>query len=185
MRAARIALAVVLAAAGQAQAQITVTAGPATGATGTEATVAVQVRGAVDLGSFQAELSFDPAVLQLKSVEKGALMANALFEYSAGAEGTVKFGAAAAESVAGDGVLAECRFLVMGRPGSRSELKFVKVEAWTIGSPRPTPLAVEAVDGAFTVAGAPKPEPEPAPKPAPEARASAPPAPPPRHRFSE
>ena len=78
-----------------------------TGAAGDLASVELLVDGAVDLGAFEAEISFDPSVLQVDSVERGTFLESTgrteyLFAPQVdNAGGVVRFGACTVGGTAG------------------------------------------------------------------------------------
>jgi hypothetical protein len=136
-------------AASPAWAQITISVDTLRAEPGAEAIVAIRVQGATGIGAFQTALTYDPAVLEIKSVDKGELLKNALLDFNPAQAGRVMIGLAAADGISGDGVLVECKFLVIGQAGHRSPLTLVQSEAWA-GETR-APLNVNPVNGELTV----------------------------------
>jgi len=99
---------------------------------GETAAVAVEVTDAVDVKSFEFTLAYNPAVLQVESVELGDFMAGAftLDPIIDPDQGTLRFGAAdlgAGAGKEGDGSLATVKFRVVGVGTSSLTLTDVKL----------------------------------------------------------
>jgi hypothetical protein len=98
---------------------------------GQVAVVPVTVEGSPGIAAMHIELTYDPAVLAVESVEAGSLMAgNALAAFNTDEPGRVVISLAAAENVSGDGPLAVAQFRVNGEAGQVSALELEYPEAW-------------------------------------------------------
>lgn len=119
---------------------------------GQVAEVPVIVDGSPGIAAMHLELTYDPNVLAVDSVEVGSLMAgNALAAFSTDEPGRVVISLAAAEDVTGDGPLAVAKFQVNGEVGQISALDLEYVEAWDESG---FDLVVDTEAGEFTVGSA-------------------------------
>lgn len=106
---------------------VTVAAGSAKGAVGSTVKIPILIQGAQDLGALQMDLVFDPAVLEVESVEPGALLSG-LVDSNAVAPGRLRIAMATSQAVNGDGELLTISFKVLG--GGQTPLTPEMVEAW-------------------------------------------------------
>ncbi len=98
------------------------------------------------------ELTCDPAILEVETVDPGALLeGKALMEFNTEEVGRLVIGFASAEEIAGDGTLAVARFQVNGEVGQTSPLGLENGMAWDeIG----VDIIVNTEAGEFTVISA-------------------------------
>ena len=92
--------------------------------------------------------SYDPSVVELLNVMKGARLAPATFSYNDGIAGAVRFGFAATMGLSGDGSAAVLEFKVIGEQGSSSIFTLTEVLASDSGGGR---LELHLLDGQLTV----------------------------------
>ena len=141
-----------LLAAGTARADtLSVSIGSADGAPGSEITIPVSVTDAKDLGAFQAEMEFDPSVLELEGIHAGPLLEDALLDSNVARPGKVKIGFVKLAGVNGSGVLFNARFAVTGKSGTSSSVSLQEIGAWEQSSHRE--IRVSPDPGSITVAG--------------------------------
>ena len=77
------------------------------------------------------ELTYDPALLAVESVEQGSLVAgNALVAFNTDEPGRIVISLATADEIAGDGTLAVAHFLVNGEQGQTTSLGLEYAQAW-------------------------------------------------------
>ncbi len=123
--AALLALAFLAASAGRAE--MTISAAKVEAKAGRDAVVDIGVRGGAGAAAFHVEISFDAALLEVKGVEKGALLSeNALLEFNPDEKGKLVIGAIALDAIRDEGPLARVTFTLKGRAGSQSVLKLAK-----------------------------------------------------------
>ncbi len=101
---------------------MTVSVSDTTGAAGDIVEVPINLEGAVDVGSMDISLMYDPAVLQAVGVEAGDLGGNAYIESNTANEGEVIIALADSSGINGDGAVAVVSFEVVGDVGSSSTL---------------------------------------------------------------
>jgi hypothetical protein len=119
---------------------------------GQVAEVPIMVEGSPGIAAMHLELTYDPDILAVESVEAGSLMVgNALAAFNADEPGRVIISLAAAGNVAGDGDLAVARFMVNGEAGQTSALNLEYPEAWDESG---FDVQVNAEVGQFTVGSA-------------------------------
>jgi len=152
----RSALVVLLAACvvapGARAASVTVAVASARGAPGAEVKVPVSVRGAQGLGALQMELVYDPAVLEARKVEEGALLSGAMVESNVPQPGRMRVALVSGEPVNGDGVLLMARFVACGAAGKECQVQAENARAWEHSTNLDMRVSVEP--GKFTVAAA-------------------------------
>ena len=100
-----------------------------TASPGSSVLVPFSLQDAEDLTSLSFTFTYDPAVLDLVSVRKGARLAPATFSYDRDVPGTVRVGFAATTGLSGGGSAAVAEFRVIGGLGSISPITLVEVLA--------------------------------------------------------
>lgn len=119
---------------------------------GQVAEVPITVQGSPGIAAMHLELTYDPDILAVESVEAGSVMAgNALVAFSTDEPGRVVISLAAAENVTGDGPLAIAHFQVNGEVGQKSALELEYPEAWDESG---FDLVLNTEGGEFTVGSA-------------------------------
>ncbi len=137
---------------------VTLVVGSVGGASGSKAAVPINVRGAQQLGALQMELTYDPAVLDAPTVEKGSMPQEITVGSNVVSPGRLRvvMNASARESISGDGTLMKVVFLVKGQSGQQCDLRLEQVQAWDNTKPDAPPyeMLVTVEPGKFTVGGA-------------------------------
>jgi hypothetical protein len=127
------------------------------GATGAKVEVPINIRNAQQLGAMQMEMTYDPAVLEAKTVEKGGLPQEITVGSNVIAPGRLRIvmNASARESISGDGTLMKAVFEVKGTRGQRCDLHLTGLRAWDNTKPEAPPYEMLATvePGTFTVVG--------------------------------
>lgn len=118
------------------------------GSPGRSVLVPFSLQEAKDLTSLGFTLNYDPSVIELVRVMKGARLAPATFSYDGDVPGTVRVGFAATTGSSGGGSAAVMEFRIIGAQGSVSPLILVEVLASDSGGER---LPLNLVDGQLTV----------------------------------
>ena len=118
-----------------------------TGPVGSEVKIPMNVESAKGCGALQFDLTYDPAVLEVKGVDEGALLSGAMLTFNVPKPGCLKVAMITQAPLAGDGVVAVVSFRVkcMGK----SPLGLDKAKAWEHASN--LDMLVEVVPGQFTV----------------------------------
>lgn len=120
--------------------------------TGGMVDVPIQLADANGLGAVHWELTYDPRVLAVDQVTKGALAGNnALMEANTKQPGRVVVGLVSLDGMTGEGVLATARFKVVGGAGLATDLMLTNNQAWERESH--AEVLVNATAGKVTVAG--------------------------------
>jgi hypothetical protein len=134
----------------RADGPLLISIGPAEGAPGTEVAVPVNAKGVSDLGALQFRLTYDPAVLEGKKVERGPAGTNAgIVDFNFGQEGRAGIGLASTKGLTGDGVLLTVVFTVRGSAGQSCPLKLDAARAWD--ATNVAEALTQTQDGSFTV----------------------------------
>ena len=124
----------------------------AKGASGAEVKVPITITGAEGVGAMHVELTFDPAVLQPLSAEKGRLVASNALVDSNPQPGRLTIGMVSSDKVSGTGEVVVAKFKVLGKKNSKSVLGLDKVQAWE-GDVNRFDIKVTTTPGEFTVTG--------------------------------
>lgn len=133
-------------------ASVTVRVGTVEAAPGEVAEIPILLEGSPGIGALHLELTYDPTLLAMESVEQGSLVAgNALVAFNTDEPGRIVISLAAADVIAGDGTLALARFLVNGERGQGSTLGLEYPQAWDGDG---FEVAVELEPGQLTVGSA-------------------------------
>ena len=111
--------------------------------------VPIMLDNAQNVGSLGFQLSYDPAVVQVVNVPKGALLAPASFTSNTQQPGLIIFGFATTQAVSGDGSAAIVEFKAVGAQGSSSALTLSQVEATDASG---ASVSVEMFGGQVTIA---------------------------------
>ena len=125
------------------------TAESRTVAPGGTAQVPIMLDNAQNVGSLGFQLSYDPVVVQVVNVPKGALLAPASFTSNTQQPGLIIFGFATTQAVSGDGSAAIVEFKAVGAQGSSSALTLSQVEATDASG---ASVSVEMFGGQVTIA---------------------------------
>jgi len=119
---------------------------------GSQVRVPIAVSGGSGVGALHIELTFDPAVLQPISVEKGKVAPpNTLLDSSA-TSGRYVIGLVSSDKVTSDGEIVVAKFKVLGKRGAKSDLGLDKLRSWE-GSVDRFEFKVTGKQGTFTVGG--------------------------------
>ena len=97
-----------------------------------EIAVPVLLEGAANVGSLEFVLVYEPSVLEVTSVETGALASDALLDSSTGTPGRLWAGMADADGITGDGPAAIITFAVIGSADSSTALTLESVVAYDV-----------------------------------------------------
>lgn len=111
-------------------ASVTLRAGTGQGESNSTVQVPIEVRGAPNVGALQFDLVYDPQVVQLDMVARGALAANALVDFNNSVPGRARIGIVTTEGIRGDGTLALVNFKLIGSAGTHSPLQIENARAW-------------------------------------------------------
>ena len=106
--------------------------------------VPLQVSGATNLGALQFDVRYDPQVLQIANVTRGALAGNGLVDSNASESGKLRIGVVTTDALNGDGVIANANFKIIGRAGTNSALTIENARAWETPSHLEILVNVEA-----------------------------------------
>lgn len=133
-------------------ASVTVRVGSVQAARGKQAQIPITVEGSPGMVAMHLELTYDPAILEVETVDPGPLLeGKALMEFNTEEVGRLVISFASAEEIAGDGTLAVARFQVNGKEGQKSPLGLENGMAWDdIG----VDIIVNTEAGEFTVSSA-------------------------------
>jgi hypothetical protein len=136
---------------------MTVVLGAVEGANGSEVEVPIDIRDTQKLGAMQMELTYDPALLEAKTVKQGNLPQEIAIGHNVIEPGRLRIvmNTAARESISGDGTLMKAVFQVKGGKGQRCDLRLEGLRAWDNTTPesRPFEMLVTAEPGTFAVPG--------------------------------
>jgi hypothetical protein len=154
LSAVAVALAVVLmpTASHAAATSVAVAVPAAKGGSGAEVKVPITITGAEGVGAMHVELTFDPAVLQPLSAEKGRLISSNALVDSNPQPGRLTIGMVSSDKVSGTGEIVVAKFKVLGKKNSKSALGLEKVQAWE-GDVNRFDIKVTTTPGEFTVTG--------------------------------
>lgn len=137
---------------GQA-ASVTLSVGSVEAAPGAEAEVPIALKGASGIGAMHLELTYDAAVLEAQSVDKGPLLGeDALLDFNASEPGVLVVGLITLDALEGDGTALTARFAVKDDEGQSSPLRLENARAWDGKTRLDIPVTVE--EGEFTVSPA-------------------------------
>ena len=130
--------------------KLTVAIGSIIGSTNQEAEIPITLTGATGLGALELVLTYDPAILEAKSAERGSLLSsNSLVEYFVNPSGRLAVTLVSQDGVTGDGPVVMAHFLVKGPAGQKSALRLENVRAWK----GHLDFLVTTTAGEFTVGG--------------------------------
>lgn len=114
---------------------IIVAAGSGQAAAGADFSTDITTHGGAPLGAMQFVLSWDPAVLEYKSLDKAKLLADgAMLDSKADPSGHLSVAWVAGEAIDAEGPLLTVHFAVKGQGGQHSTLAVEKLRAWGPGS---------------------------------------------------
>ena len=130
--------------------KLNVTVGSVSGPAGGQVEIPISLTGATGLGAFEFVLTYDPAVLEPKSAEKGKLLGgNALLENYPDPSGRLAVTLVCQNPLSGDGTAVIAKFTVKGQNGQKCALKLENVRAWDAKSH--LDFLVTTTSGEFTV----------------------------------
>ncbi|HYV37176.1 MAG TPA: cohesin domain-containing protein [Gemmataceae bacterium] len=124
---------------------------------GEEIEVPITLAGANRLGCLQMGLNYDKTVLQIKSVEKGPVLAEgAVLEVDESIPGRLIVGLLSGANakktglarIGQDGILFKVRFVILGQAGQKSPLSPHRTQAWEVTD---DPIPVRTTDGQLSV----------------------------------
>jgi hypothetical protein len=122
------------------------------GPAGKEAIVPIHVQSKDEMGCMQFALVYDPAILEVKTVEAGPFLpAGASVDHNKDQVGWLRSGFVCSPSkagVKGEGAVLNVVFTVKGQVGQKSSLKLEKVRAWESTDPE---ILVQTEAGELTV----------------------------------
>lgn len=130
----------------------TVSAGKVDGAPGQNVEVPIEIHGAKRLGSLNLHLSFDPAVLEFKSVEQGDVAADDV-RFHLIDPGTLSVALYSADEIAGDGAILKVLMHVRGESGQKSPLTIGPLRIWNVDDS--SEMLVTGQGGEFSVVSKP------------------------------
>ena len=134
---------------------VTLWVGSIEGASGAKVEVPINVRGAQQLGTLQIELTYDPAILDAPTVEKGSLPQEITLGHNLVSPGRLRMvmNTSARESISGDGTLMKVVFLAKGQSGQQCDLRLEQAQAWDNTKPEAPPyeMLVTVEAGKLTV----------------------------------
>ncbi|MBO8182394.1 MAG: hypothetical protein H0Z28_06330 [Archaeoglobus sp.] len=138
------------------------------GAVGSEASLAINVKDAKNLGSMDLVIIYDPEILKVKKVEKGSLV-KGLFSSNTEKAGVIAIGIVDSKGINGDGEIAKITFEVL--KAGESAIEVANVKAYDVESH--VDIQVTAENGVFKAEKAEeKAETTSTPTPAPEEKKS-------------
>lgn len=133
----------------------TVKVGKVSGPAGGEAAVPIHVQSKDEMGCMQFALVYDPAILEVKTVEGGPFLpAGATVDHNSDQAGWLRTGficSPSKQGVKGEGAVLNVIFTVKGQVGQKSPLKLEKVRAWESSDPE---ILVQTEPGELTVVSA-------------------------------
>ena len=136
---------------------VTVVVGSVEGASGSKVSVPINIRDAQQLGAMQMEMTYDPALLEAKTVDNGSLPQEITIGSNVVAPGRLRIvmNAPARESISGDGTLMKAVFEVKGKSGPGCDLRLEGLRAWDNTKPEAMPfeMLVTVEPGKFTLVG--------------------------------
>lgn len=122
-------------------------------APGSEVEIPITIQHAAGIGAMELVLAYDPAILEPKTVDNGALLSdNSLLNYNSEQAGRLVIGIATLDYVRGNGALVNTHFVVLGNEGQTSPLRLENAHAWE-GENR-LDVMVNPEAGEFTVSRA-------------------------------
>lgn len=117
--------------AGGPPGKLTVAVGSSTASPGQVVQIPITLSGANGLGALELVLTYDPAVLEAKSAERGSLLgSNSLVEHYSDASGRLAVTLVSQDGVGSDGPVIVAHLLVKGQAGHKSALRLENVRAW-------------------------------------------------------
>jgi hypothetical protein len=157
-----VCLLLVLASATCARAQVTLKAGDATGAPGSEVEVPILISGSKKAGPIQFILDYDRRILEAiadppgvdpRGVVFGKVVSGGMLSTNTAEPGELKIALRTDEPITQDGELVRARFLVKGKRGDTCTLNILVPEVWEKESL--FEMSVSTAPGTFTVGGFP------------------------------
>jgi hypothetical protein len=106
---------------------VTVSAGEASGAQGSTVQVPLSIDGAMEIGSMDLTLQYDPEIAQAIGVDSGTLAKNSYLESNTGTPGTLKIALADSGGISGSGPVVIITFLLKGGVESSTALTIEEV----------------------------------------------------------
>ena len=127
-----------------AGAEVVVKVGDGSGAVGETATLSVEMIGAENVGSMDLVLTYDPEVLKVVKVDKGA-MVKGLFSSNTDEAGIIGIGLVDSQGMSGDGEVARITFEVLKE--GQCEVRIVDAKAYDVETH--VDLSVKTENGVF------------------------------------
>jgi hypothetical protein len=119
-----------------------------TGSTDGTVLVPVVLERAQEVSSLGFTLGYDPAVLEVVSVQRGSRLSPGTFSYDADAPGIIRLGFSSTTGLSTDGSAVAVEFRIVGEDGSTSQLTLSEDLASDFASRR---LTLDLVDGEVTI----------------------------------
>jgi hypothetical protein len=124
----------------------------ANGPAGKEVSIPIHIESKDEMGCMQFALEFDPAILEVKTLEAGPFLPDgATVDHNKDQAGWLRGGFVCSVSkpgLKGDGVALKVVFTVRGHVGQKSPLKLERVRAWESSDPE---ILVQTEAGELTV----------------------------------
>jgi hypothetical protein len=127
---------------------ITVTAGEAQGAQGSIVQVPVSFDGAVNVGSMDLTLRYDPEIARAIGTGSGTLAGTAYLEYNTASPGVLHIALADSRGISGSGPVVMITFRLQGSAGSSTPLT---IEQLVLHDAELAPIAPASRDGTIQV----------------------------------
>ena len=144
-----------LAPAATAAEQMVLSIGAVQGSPGQEVDVPINIKGAHNVGALQLRLTYDPAVLDAKKVERGEGAAKVNLEPAMKDGQIFVVIYTAQDPISHDGVVFHVLAQVRGTVGQKTPLKLLEARGWDLTDS--APLLLTSQDGDFTVVASPWP----------------------------
>lgn len=122
-----VALIMIVSPAFAASAELSI--GDVSGKAGSNVQIPINLKSSEGIGSIDAEISYDAAILQFDSVDKGSLTENSMMDYNPKTPGSVTIALVDSQGVKGEGSIAVLNFKVLGKEGDKSAIKIESASA--------------------------------------------------------
>ncbi|HHH75988.1 MAG TPA: hypothetical protein ENL03_03055 [Phycisphaerae bacterium] len=124
---------------------------------GSDITAIISTDNCDALGALQFELTYDPAVVEAKSVVPGSALSNIMIDFNVKKPGLLGIAIVSSEPFSGTGELLEVRFKQTGAAGTSTKLVITHCMAWDHGNSQQMSITTE--EGSVSFAPANKPAP--------------------------
>jgi hypothetical protein len=128
---------------------VTVAVGSTQAGAGKEVEIPITIKGTAGIGALQLDLTFDPKILEAKTVDKGPLAPNALLEFNSQQPGRLRVGMVIMNGLPAEGIVATAHLSVRGKDGDKTPVTLERVEAWNFKTD--LDYLVSTQPGVFTV----------------------------------